>query len=219
MNFVIKLSLIFFFSCVNDVFCCDAFERNVVTNLAEDEVTKYLLYAAHDAYTSMNFFEVIFRHLGYSTERKNTPFIPDSRLYKRIFEKYRKGEYLCEGQDSQVTKTIVLLQMHINESAYGFFHACNWHDNIQLIVGIVTKDHHLFDAIASDINEIAADFETKICDCKAIKHYFIQECVKKPDFSNFFVIFLLVSVVFIAILFRCLGSFIKVEKDESTTPT
>lgn len=204
---------------VPKVFCCDEFERNIITDLNQDRATKYLLYAAHDTYTSMNFFKVIFKHLNYSEERRQTPFIPDNRMFKRIYEKHRKGEFLCQSQDAQVAKKIALLEMQTNESAYGFFHACDWHTNIQLIVGIVTKDHPLF--VANDLEkpDIGFDFETKICDCNAIKRYFIQECVKKPDLSHIFVIFLLVSVVFIAILFRWLSSFIKVESQYPSTPT
>lgn len=200
---------------VTKIFCCSEFERNVITNMDQEKEKFYLLYEAHDTYTSMNFFEVIFNHSNYTDRRDNSIFIPDHRMYKKISEKYVKGDYLCEGQPKfLVARRIVIFEMLTNESAYGFFHACNLKNDKQVIVGIVTKDHSLFTANDLQDPEIGMDFQTKVCDCAAIKNYFIQQCFRKPNFSNFFVIFLLVSVVFVAILFQWLGSFIKVGKED-----
>lgn len=89
--------------------------------------------------------------------------------------------------------------MQTNDSATGFFHACDWHDNIQLIVGFVTKGHPFSMQTASKnlISDLTS--KQKFATAKRSKKLFIQECDKKPDLSNFVVIFLLVSVALVAI--------------------
>lgn len=208
-NMAMTPVLLLFVTFVSKSSGCDDVERKIIENLVHESTGKFLLQETYDTFTSMNFFTVFFNYLNYSDKRQDTPLVFDYTSFKIDFTKTFDEKYFCVAHMEYTTKKrIITLEMETNESSYGFFFGCDLYDNSPLLMKIITKDHPLFTANDREVNEIAADFEAKNCDCKVNKNYFSKQCFRNPGVSNYFVIFLLVSVFFIAALYRLVRSLI-----------
>lgn len=202
--------LLVFFTLISISSCCDDKERQIIAAPAHELSGKFLLQETYDTFTSMNFFTVFFKFLNYSDQRQGAPLVFDYKSFKTEFTKIFDGKFFCAAyNDYSAKKRIITVETETNESAYGLFFGCDLYDNKPLLVKIITKDHPLFSANDLEINKAAADFETKNCDCKAIKQHFVQQCSRNPGVSNDFVILLLISVFFIALLYRLLSVCLK----------